>query len=154
VITDPISIAGVAGPVVVDTSPFLGLRAVRVGGLPAQRIGRGTYALPSLSGGAIHARVRASFADPYPTVEVNGVRHRTGPVVPLALRVLALLPIALVAIGGLLGGVVGALASVANVAVARTPIPAIVKALIMLVVGVVAFVVLVLLATALRIAIS
>jgi hypothetical protein len=80
------------------------------------------------------------FADPYPSVEVNGVRHRTGPNVPIVLRALALLPFLLVA-GGVLGGLIGALGFIANLAVARTRIRSVVKSLIMIGISMVAFVV-------------
>jgi hypothetical protein len=69
------------------------------------------------------------------------VRHRTGPRVPVALRVLAVQPILLFAVGGLIGGLVRALGLVVNLVVARTSIPSAVKALIMIGVGVVASVV-------------
>ena len=137
--TEPLSIAGVAGPVVVTTNAFWGRPAVTVGGLPASRIGKGRYALPATSGGSVEATVRSRFADTYPTVEVAGEQHRTGPKVPAILQVLAILPIALVALGGALGGLIGALGVVANLAVARTRVPAAVKALIMLGIGAAAF---------------
>ena len=139
--TEPISIAGVAGPVVITTSAFWGRPAVTVGGLPAPRTGKRQYALPAAAGGAVDATVRSAFADPYPTLEVNGVHHRTGPTIPVVLRVLAPLPILLVAVGGLLGGLIGALGFGANLAVARTRTPSFVKVLIMIGVGVVAYLV-------------
>jgi hypothetical protein len=152
--TEPISINGVAGPVVVTTNAFWGRPVVTVGGVPAPRTGGRRYALPATAGGAIEATVRSTVADPYPTVEVNGVPHRTGPSVPLALRALALLPILLVAVGGALGGLVGALGFVANSAVARTRIPSLAKALIMVGVSVIAYFVWLVLAIAVRGAVS
>jgi hypothetical protein len=104
--------------------------------------------LPATAGGAIEATLRSGFADPYPTVEVNGARHRTGGPVPLAVRILTLLPMLLVGIGGALGGIVGALGFVANSTVARTRIPSVVKALIMVGVSIVAYVVWLVLAVA------
>lgn len=148
--TDPISIDGVAGPIVVTTNAFWGRPRVTVGGVPAPRTGNRQYALPAAAGGAIEATVRSAFADPYPTVEVNGVRHRTGPAVPLVLRVMTLLPVLLVAVGGALGGLAGGLGFVANSAVARTRIPSAVKALIMVGVSVVAYFVWLVLAVAVR----
>ncbi len=76
--------------------------------------------------------VRPGLFDPYPSLEVNGIRHRTGPQVPVALRILALVPIGLIGLGGLVGGLIGALGVFANLAVARRSMPAIVKALLML----------------------
>jgi hypothetical protein len=146
--TEPISIDGVAGPIIVTTHAFWGRPAVTVGGLPALRTGKRQYTLPVTAGGAVEATLRSGFADPYPTVEVNGVQHRTGPTVPIVLRVLALVPILLVAVGGLLGGLIGGLGVVANLAVARTRTPSVVKALIMIGVSVVAFVVMLAVAVA------
>ncbi|MEV0807212.1 hypothetical protein [Micromonospora sp. NPDC050200] len=152
--TEPISIDGVAGPIVVTTNAFWGRTAVTVGGVPAPRTGKRQYALSAVAGGAVEATVRSAFADPYPTVEVNGVQHRTGPSVPVVLRVLAPLPILLVAVGGALGGLIGALGFVANLADARTRTPSVVKALIMVGVSVVAYVVWLAIAVAVRGAVS
>lgn len=152
--TEPISIGGVAGPIVVTTNAFWGRPAVTVGGVPAPRTGKRQYALPAVAGGAVEATVRSAFADPYPTVEVNGVPHRTGPSVPVVLRVLAPLPILLVAVGGALGGLIGALGFVANLAVARTRTPSVVKALTMVGVSVVAYVVWLAIVVAVRGAVS
>lgn len=109
--------------------------------MPAPRTGGRRYALSAAAGGAVEATVRTAFADPYPTVEINGVPHRTGPAIPILLRALVLLPILLVAVGGALGGLIGALGVGANLAVARTRIPPAAKAAAMLGVAVVATVV-------------
>jgi hypothetical protein len=69
---------------------------------------------------------------------------------PLVLRVVALLPVLRVTVGGVLGGLVGASGFVANSAVARTQIPSVVKALIMVGVSVVAYVVWLVLAIVVR----
>jgi len=152
--TEPITIDGVAGPVVVSTNMFWGHPVVTVAGQPATRAAKRQYDLPASAGGTVPATLRTGVADPYPTVEVNGVRHRTGPKVPMVLQILALLPIALVAIGGLLGGLLGALAFAVNVLVARTRLHAALKALLMLVIGAVAFVILLVIAGAVRAATS
>lgn len=151
--TEPISIDGVAGPVVVTTNAFWGHPAVIVNGVPALRTGRRQYALPAAAGGAVKATVRSGFADPYPIVEVNGAQHRTGPSVPVVLRVLAPLPMLLIA-GGALGGLIGALAFVANLAIARARTSSVVKALMMVGVSVVAYVVWLAIAVAMRGAVS
>ena len=151
--TEPISIDGVAGPIVVTTHAFWGRPAVTVGGLPALRTGKRQYTLPVTAGGAVEATLRSGFADPYPTLEINGVKHRSGPPVPLALRVLALVPIALIGFGGLLGGLIGGLGVMANLAVASQPRSAVVKALLMLGVLVVAVVVWIVVAAAIGLAV-
>lgn len=148
--TQPVTIDGVAGPVVVTTNALWGQPAVTVGGQSAPRVGRRKYTLPAAGGGTVEATVRNGFADPYPILDINGVGFRTGPKPPVVLRMLSVLPIALVAIGGLTGGLLGVLGMVVNLAVARTNLPTAVKALLMVGVGVVAFVVLLMIAAAIR----
>jgi hypothetical protein len=138
--TKPLEIQGLAGPVILESGFFANKYAVTVGGRPATRTGRGRYALPAAGGGAVEATVRGGFLDAYPTLEINGVKHRTGPPVPMTLRVLAWVPIVLVGFGGLLGGLIGALGVMVNMAIARVPISAVLKALLMLGVLVVAVV--------------
>ena len=152
--TEPITIDGVAGPVVVATNALWGRPVVTVFGQAAPRVNRREYALPAVGGGAVHATLRSRLADPYPTVEVNGIRHRTGPKVPAVLQVLALLPIVLVSIGGAIGGLIGAMGVLANLAIARTRIPSAGKALIMIGVGVIAALVWIVIAAALSRAIN
>lgn len=98
--TEPISIDGVAGPIVVTPRALWGQPTVSVGGVTVSRSGRRQYTLPAVDGGAVKATVRTTFTDPYPTAEVNGVQHRTGPSLPVILRVLTPLPILLITIGG------------------------------------------------------
>lgn len=117
--TEPLEIAGLAGPVVVTMNVVTGKNSVTVGGYDAQGTRRGHYQLPTVDGRTVAARVRSSLLDPYPTIEISGVRHRTGPSLPVALRLLALLPLVLV-FGGAIGGGIGALAVVVNLAIGRT----------------------------------
>ncbi|MET7948435.1 hypothetical protein [Micromonospora sp. NPDC005324] len=128
--TEPLHVAGVAGPIVVATKAFFGHPAVTVGGVPAPRTGK-RYALPTVDGGVVQATVRVAFADPYSTVQVNGVQHRTGPSIPVFLRILVLLPILLFTVGGLLGALVGALGVAANLTIVRSRMTTAVKALAM-----------------------
>jgi len=151
--SEPLTIAGLAGPVVVDSNSFTGRNTVTVNGQPVPRIGRRAYALPAAGGGTMQAEVRPGFFDPYPSLQINGVKHRTGPQVPMVLRILALVPIVLVGVGGLVGGLIGALGVIGNLAVARLSLPAVVKALLMLVVLAVAVVVWVIVAGAITSAI-
>jgi len=129
--TEPLTVAGLAGPVVVTTNSFTGRNTVTVGGQPAALIARRRYALPAANGRTVEGTVSARFFDPYPTLELNGVRHRTGPEVPVALRILALVPIALAGLGGLVGGLIGALGMIVNVVVLRRQLPGYAKALLM-----------------------
>lgn len=152
--TEPISIDGVAGPIVVTTNALLGNPKVTVGGVSAPRSGRRQYTLPATDGSAVDATVRIAFADPYPTVEISGVRHRTGPSIPVMLRVLAPLPLLLVTIGGALGGLVGALGLWANLHVARIQAGSAAKAMAMVGVSAVSYLLLFAVAVGIRAAIS
>jgi hypothetical protein len=128
---------------------------VTVAGQAVPRVGKRQYALPAANGrGTVNATLRSRLADPYPTVEAYGLRYRTGPKMPDVLQVLALLPIALVGIGGAIGGLTGGLGVAANLAIARTRIPSPGKALIMIGIGVVAVLVYLVIAAALRRAIN
>jgi hypothetical protein len=138
--TEPVDIEGLAGPVVVTVNRLTGKPSITVGGHPATRIRRATYTLPTADGGTVAARLRTSLADPYPIIEIAGVKHRTGPSVPLALRVLALLPIALVAVGGAIGGAIGVVGVIGNLAILRGARSAAVNAVLLIVVLVAAVV--------------
>lgn len=130
--TEPLVVGGLAGPVVLESGFFAGNYTVTVAGQQAARIGRGRYALPTAAGGSVPAVIRGGFLDTYPTLEINGVKHRTGPAAPLALRILALLPLALIGVGGMVGGLIGALGMMANMAVGRLQIHAALRALLMI----------------------
>jgi hypothetical protein len=145
--TEPITIGGLAGPVVVDVNTFTGKHSVTVGGRPAEGGRRGEYQLPAAGGGAVPARLKASFLEPYPTIEIEGVKHRTGPQLPMVLRLLSLVPVGLVAFG-LVGGLCAGLGIVSNLAIARTKLPTAVRAAAMLSVFIVGLVVVLLVAAA------
>jgi hypothetical protein len=139
--TEPMTIDGLAGPVVITVNSFTGKHSVTVGGHPASGTRRGIYTLPTVDGRTATAKLRSSLLEPHPSLEIAGVRHRSGPALPLALRVLALLPAVLV-IGGVIGGLIGALGILGNLAIARGQQSTVVKALLMigiLVVAIVAF---------------
>jgi hypothetical protein len=139
--TEPMMIDGLAGPVVISVNAFTGKHSVTVGGQPASGTRRGSYTLPTVDGRAVPAKLRSNLLEPHPTLEIAGVTHRSGPALPLALRVLVLLPAVLV-IGGLIGGVIGALGIGINLGIARGRQSTVVKSLLMigiLVLAVVAF---------------
>jgi hypothetical protein len=134
-----LTIPGLASPVFVESSPFSGRYTITAGGYPAARLGRLRYAVPAAGGGTVETSISGGFFDAYPTLTVNGIKHRTGPPVPVILRILAVAPIALV-IGGLIGGLIGALGCAVNMAVVRMSLPSVGKAVLVLAVGFVAFV--------------
>jgi hypothetical protein len=148
-----VSIPGIAGPVAVDIKLFIGRHLVTVGGKPAARVGRNTYVLPGSNGGLVDAKLRSGLFDPYPMLEIDGVKHRTGPSLPAVLRVLVVLPLALLA-GGALGGLIGATGLAGNMVIARTGQSAMLKAALMLAVTAAAAVVWLGLATAFSAAIG
>lgn len=153
-ITEPLVIEGLAGPVVVSTNMFSGKSTVTVGGIPAQRTGRSVFQLPTDNGGTVPAKVQAAkMFDPYPVIEISGSKHRTGPASPLWMTVVSLLPIALV-IGGALGATLGVLGVFSNLAIARSNQSTVSKLLLMIAVLIVAVVAYLVLAAALTLAID
>jgi hypothetical protein len=151
--TEPLTINGLAGPVVLESGFWANRYTITVGGRPALRTGRGRYSLPTANGGMVPAQLRGGFLDAYPSLEINGVKHRTGPPTPVMLRVLALVPLVLVS-GGMVGGLIGALGLMLNMAVARLSVSAVLKALMMLGILVVAVVTWSVAATGIKLAID
>jgi len=111
--TGPIKIDGIAAPLLIDTSLWTGKPVVTIDGVQIQSTGRRWFTLPASGGGTVEARITTSVISPYPTVEIAGVRHATGPELPTVLKVLILLPVVLV-VGGPLSGLIGALAVILN----------------------------------------
>lgn len=146
--TEPLTIPGLAGPVVVESAFFANRYTITAGGIPATRVARNTYALPAAGSGTVQTTVSGGFFDAYPTLTINGVRHRTGPPVPLVMRILAVFPMVVVFAGGALGGVVGALGWAVNMAILRLTMSWAVKALLMLTIAVAAYLTWYLLASA------
>ena len=128
----PIAVSGVNGPVVVTSNAFTGQHTVIVDGQPIPREKGGTYRLPSADGGTVEARVSSNFLNPSPTLEVAGKKYASAPPLPLVLQILMLLPLALVFVGGLVGGLIGALGVGVNTLVARGSYSTVAKALMML----------------------
>ncbi|PWU49160.1 hypothetical protein DLE60_33685 [Micromonospora globispora] len=79
------------------------------------------------------AKLSSGLFDPWPSIDIAGVKHRTGPRIPVLLQILIALPFLLVlAGGGLIGGLIGGTAMVINIAIARGRQSTPVKALLML----------------------
>jgi hypothetical protein len=151
--TEPIDINGLAGPAVIDVNTLTGKHSVTVGGRPAEGTRRGAYRLPTADGQTVEAKLRTGLFEPYPSLEIAGVRHRTGPPVPILLRILALLPAGLV-IAGLLGGAIGGAGIVVNMGIVRSSRSNASKAALMVAVLVVAVVAVIILAAAIRSAVA
>jgi hypothetical protein len=131
--TEPMMIDGVAGPVVLTVNAFTGKHSVTVGGYPASGTRRGIYTLPTADGRTVAAKLRSNLLDPHPTLEIAGVKHRSAPSLPIALRVLVVLPLALL-LGGLIGGAIGGLGVGINLGIARGQLSTAVKSLLMILV--------------------
>jgi hypothetical protein len=131
--TEPMVIDGVAGPVVLAVNAFTGRHSVTVGGHPVSGTRRGIYTLPTADGRTVAAKLRSSLLEPHPSIEIDGVRHRSGPSLPLALRVLVVLPLVLL-LGGLIGGLIGGLGVVLNLGIARGRQSTAVKSLLVIMV--------------------
>ena len=103
---------------------------------------RATFALPTADGGTAEARVsRIIIYNPFPTVEVGGVKHPTGPEIPIALQILMVAPILLAIpfVGGLVGVPVAFGALGLNYKVVRSTRRPAIKATLMVLVLIAAF---------------
>ncbi|SCL33723.1 hypothetical protein GA0070624_4806 [Micromonospora rhizosphaerae] len=119
--TEPIQIDGLAGPVVV-TAPNFRPASITVGDQTATRTRANNYLLPAADGTMKEAKLHGGLFDAYPTIEIAGVKHRTGPAVPALLQILAVLPFVVfifVLRGGLIGGLIGGIAMGVNLGIAR-----------------------------------
>jgi len=128
----PITIPDVAGPVLVDTNFWTGKQSVTVADVPVPSSGRRRFLLPTVDGSAAEAKVTSTLFAPYPTIDINGVKHLTGPALPTLLKILLILPIGLAGIGAVPGALIGAVGIVANSTIARGSASTTVKALYML----------------------
>ena len=127
---EPVVIEGVTHPVTVTRNRFGGDVRLLVEGRPVAQGGAWAreYQLPLTSGGTATAVVHSGLVDPYPSIEVDGKRYRTGPRPSTVLRILALVP-GLAVLAGFFGVLIGVPAFVANLALVRSALPAKTKAL-------------------------
>jgi hypothetical protein len=151
--TEPLVIPGLAGPAVVTVNQFTGKHSITVGGQPTTGTRRGQYTLPGVDGAPVPARLRSSMLDPFPSIVIAGVKHRSGPAIPLALRILALCP-AILVLGGLVGGLLGGAAILANLSLLRTSLPTAAKAALVAVIGLAAVVAAVIVITSINAAVG
>lgn len=93
--TQPITIEGVKGEVVVATT-WRGGVGVYVDGKEAPKRGQDRWELPAVRGANLEALLQLKFWQVFPSLEVNGVEHRTGPNTPIPLIILAGLPLIIV----------------------------------------------------------
>jgi hypothetical protein len=151
--TGPLQIEGLAGPVVITSNSFTGRQSITVGGQPVPGSRLHGYKLPTADGRTVDARLRTSLYEPYPSLKIGDVTIRTGPPVPIVLRMLALLPFGLI-IGGLIGALAGAAGILANMAIARSSRTTAAKAVLMVMVLAAGVVVWLSLASAFQVAVG
>jgi len=112
--TQPISIDGVKGEVVVATN-WRGGVGLYVDGKEAPKRGQDRWELPAVKGANLEALLQIKFWQVFPTLVVNSVEHRTGPKTPIPLVVLAALPLIMVLpVFGWNGIIVGVAAALLN----------------------------------------
>lgn len=92
--TQPISIDGVDGTVVVATN-WKGGVGVYVDGRAVPQVGPDRFQLPAVRGADVEAHLVIKFWQVFPTMVVNSVEHRTGPKTPFPLIFLAGFPLIL-----------------------------------------------------------
>ncbi|WP_200209554.1 hypothetical protein [Micromonospora coerulea] len=132
--TEPIHIDGLAGPIVV-TAPTFRAPSITVGERSATRTRGNKYLLPAADGQLVDAKLSNGLLDPYPSIEIAGVKHRTGPRMPVLLQIMSALPLVVfipLLHGGLIGGLVAGIALLTNLKIARGSHSTPVKAVIML----------------------
>jgi hypothetical protein len=93
--TQPISIDGVDGKVVVATN-WKGSVGVYVDGREVEKVGQDRFQLPAVKGRDLEGHLVMKFWQVFPTLVVNSVEHRTGRKTPIPLILLAGLPLVLV----------------------------------------------------------
>jgi hypothetical protein len=144
--TDPVQLPDVAGPVAVKYDLWWGRHAVVVDGVKVPKVGRNEFDLPTTTGGTVRARLKTSWIKPFPTLVLRDQAYPLGPDTPAYLTVLTMLPV-LGVLGGLLGIVVGFAAITANTGIVRTGLANGLKALALLGVFAVAVVIYLLIVT-------
>lgn len=130
-LTDPVHLPDVAGPVVVKYDLWWGRHAVIVNGAQIPKVGRNEFDLPTTTGGTVRAHLKTSWIKPFPTLVLRDQDYPLGPDTPAYLTVLTMLPV-LGVLGGLLGIVVGIAALTVNTSIVRSRLTNGVKALALL----------------------
>ena len=114
----PFRIPGTTEPEIIVRRSALGNVSVHVNGHQLKRHGRKLrYDIPLPDGTTTELEVTGQWRGI--KAKVNGVETALEPPVSPAYVVLIFLPIALVVIGGLIGGVIGVIASMANMVISR-----------------------------------
>lgn len=115
----PFRIPGTTEPEIIVRRSALGNISVLVNGQPAKRKGL-TYQIPIADGTTTELRLGGQWSGLKATV--NGVETPLEPPVNPIFTVLVFLPLALVVIGGAIGGALGVVAAGVNLALSRRPL--------------------------------
>jgi len=118
------------GPDITIERGAFGAPRVTIDGQAIPRAADGTYPIPQPDGTTQSIRYKSGFAGQWLELE-DGRRLALDAPVPVWLRLLMLLPIGLVAIGGLIGGAIGGLGVGVNLGITRTSLSRPVQALAM-----------------------
>ena len=110
------------GPDITIERGVFGAPRVLVDGQAIPRAADGTYPIPQSDGSTQSIRYKSGFAGQWLELE-DGRRLALDAPVPIWLRLLTLLPIGLVAVGGLIGGAIGGLGVGVNLGITRTSLP-------------------------------
>jgi Septum formation len=125
----PYRIPGTTEPEIIVRRSALGNVSVLVNGQPAKRKGM-TYQIPLADGTTTELRLGGQWSGLKATV--NGVETQLEPPVNPIFTVLVFLPLALVVIGGAIGGALGLVAAGINLALSRRPLRTPIKLIVMI----------------------
>ncbi len=129
--THPTVIPDLDGPVVVEQNLWSGKPRLFVGGVEVPSTGRRSFSVRTREGSSVDITVKSTLVRPFPTIQIGDRNFETGPALPVWLVILMLLPLALLVIGGALGGAIGALGVVVNTIIARSAWGVVAKSLTM-----------------------
>ena len=131
-----LDIEAVAGQVRVSPQKFFSGGRVSVDGTEIKRSWWGRFTLPLKAGGTTTGRFAHGIRDTVPQFTVDGTSYPLGPQMPVWLGFFAAMPLALIAVGGMLGALVGAVAWSLNRRIATQDLPVPVQAAAMVAMGV------------------
>jgi hypothetical protein len=112
---------GIAGRVTFETEGLFGAPKLRLDGRAPPRVlmKQGTVSLPKVDGGKATVRIVPAWNRTLPTLEIDGRRLMTGEPIPVILMILGALPLALIGVGGAVGGALGGGALAISYSIAR-----------------------------------
>lgn len=127
-----LDIPDISGQVRLVPDVWWGRSYLTVDGSKAPSAGKRAFALQGADGRPVVAKLgRTALFSPVPPVEVNGATYLAVEPAPVLVRILGMLPILLVAFGGLVGAVVGVLAVLVNLRIGGSDLSTGTKSLLM-----------------------